>query len=110
MQSELLQILRHSLGLASDGGGNQYRNHYCAGGDDVELCRQLVSAGYMEEHRPSALTGGSILFTVTIKGKEYLAGLPKPRPLTRARKRYLEYLRSDCGLTFIEYVKRRYGK
>jgi hypothetical protein len=58
MDPKLLHILQHSLGLDHYGNGRQYRNHYVAGGDAVENCRALVAAGYMEEYRPSALSGG----------------------------------------------------
>lgn len=69
MLSELeLSILRHSIGLDDSGRGRQYRNHFCAGGDDVAVCRALVSQGLMVEGQASALTGGDPLFHVTAAG------------------------------------------
>lgn len=59
MNKELLHILQHSLGLNEYGQGNQYRNHFVAGGDDVRKCRELVALGYMRERKDNGLTGGS---------------------------------------------------
>lgn len=42
-----LEILQHSLGVNAQGRGRMYRNHFCAGPQDEEDCRQLVAAGYM---------------------------------------------------------------
>lgn len=46
-----LQILQHALGVDEFGRGKQYRNHFCAGGADEVICRELVALGYMREHR-----------------------------------------------------------
>ncbi|MBN3003378.1 hypothetical protein JW897_06460 [Chromobacterium alkanivorans] len=68
MKPELLKILQHTVGVNEYGLGEQYRNHYAAGGDDVTRCRELVSAGLMREHPASEMTGGSPWFAVTAAG------------------------------------------
>ena len=108
-----LQILQHSLGLDQYGQGNQYRNHFCAGGKDETLCRELVDAGLMEQ---VATTEVFPYFNcrVTPAGIDYVAlNSPAPPKLTRGQERYRKYLHSDCDMTFIEYcrmegLRRRY--
>lgn len=70
---EYVHILRHSLGLDSDGNGTPYRNHFCTGEGSVDFdqCRKLVEAGYMIERKGSFLSGGDSIFHVTEGGKEY---------------------------------------
>ncbi len=103
-----IQILRHSLGLDYEGRGRQYRNHYCAGGDDVQSCTELVASGHMEPmHVHPALTGGDPTFRVTDLGKaEAVKGV---KPLTRSKQRYLAYLRSNCDMSFGEWLKGGYA-
>lgn len=67
MNEKQLHIIRHALGL--NRSTVSYRNHYCAGGEDVALCRELVALGYMVERKPSELSGGSPVFQVTEAGK-----------------------------------------
>lgn len=104
MKERHLQILRHSLGLDYEGRGRQYRNHYCAGGKDVEACQELVASGHMAPLRVhTALTGGDPAFCVTELGKaEAIKGVV---PLTRGKQRYLTYLRSNCDMSFREWLK-----
>lgn len=99
--AEHLQILQHSLGVDQYGQGTPYRNHFCAGGNDVALCLDLVQAGLMRELNPSAmLTGGSRPFAVTDAGKEYVqTQSPKPPKLTRSQQRYRKWLDADTGLS-----------
>jgi hypothetical protein len=106
MDSKLLDILQHSLGVDRYGRGVQYRNHYCAGGDDVALCREMVARGYMKEHPGSALTGGSPLFTVTEDGKTFVREhSPEPPKQTAGQIRYEAYLKADSGMSFIRWLK-----
>jgi hypothetical protein len=42
-----LEVLQHALGLDEYGRGEMYRNHFCAGGADEDICRSLVELGYM---------------------------------------------------------------
>lgn len=101
-----LHILQHSLGLDRYGRGKPYRNHFCAGVDDVAICRDLVARGLMAEHRASAMTGGSPLFSVTESGRAYiLEHRIDPPKLTRLRKLYQAFLDADSGLTFREWLR-----
>lgn len=101
-----VHILQHSLGLDRYGRGKSYRNHYCAGGDDIAICRDMVARGLMAENRASELTGGSPLFTVTEAGRAYiLEHRIDPPKLTRSQKRYRAFLDADCGMTFREWLR-----
>jgi len=99
-----LEILRHSLGLDYEGRGRQYRNHYCAGGEDVQSCEALVASGHMvRRHISPELTGGDPLFMVTELGKaEAVKGV---KPLTRSKARYERWLSSNCDMSFGEWIK-----
>ena len=46
-----LEILQHALGVDQYGRGDMRRNHFCAGGDDVPDCAELVCLGYMRTFR-----------------------------------------------------------
>ncbi len=106
MDAKLLHVLQHSLGVDQYGQGRMYRNHFCAGGGDVALCRSLVELGYMIERPASELTGGSPLFHVTDAGKAaMLAESPKAPVLSRSQKRYRAFLNADTGRSFIEWLK-----
>jgi hypothetical protein len=116
MTPEQLQIIQHALGVNEYGKGAMYRNHFCAGGKDEELCRQLVAMGYMRTWQ-GADEGGRVPHypyyncSVTETGKAaMLAESPKPPKLTRSQKRYRKFLDSgagDCGYTFGEWLKRK---
>lgn len=109
MNSELLHILQHSLGLDKYGQGTQYRNHFCAGGKDVEKCRELVTFGYMQEFRPSLITGNMPGFRVTPKGIDAVAlESPSPPKPTKSKKRYQLYLRSESEQSFGDWLKNEY--
>ena len=110
MKPELLQILQHSLGLNQYGQGNQYRNHFVAGGRDAELCRELVTDGYMTEHAPRMISGGDPIFSVTAKGVDHVtfhSPLPPPqKKLTPSKKRYRRYLDiEECFGSFKDFLK-----
>ena len=49
MNAEQLGILQHALGVDRRGRGPMHRNHYCAGGTDVDACKELVALGLMEQ-------------------------------------------------------------
>jgi hypothetical protein len=109
ISKQQLSILQHSLGVDQYGAGQQYRNHYVAGGCDLVVCRELTAAGSMQEHAASAITGGSPWFSVTRKGIDEVAlssPVPPPPPkLTRSQLRYRQYLRSECCESFGEWLK-----
>ena len=107
MNRELLQILQHSLGVDQYGQGRQYRNHFCAGGDDVEKCEALCRLGFMFRQGPREISGGDPIYWVTDEGKAaMLKESPPPPKLSRSQKRYQAYLRvADCFESFGSYLK-----
>lgn len=100
-------ILRHALGLAEDGSGTPYRNHFVTDPNDTQ-CRALEAQGLMKVHAMAPeLTGGGVCFVVTAEGREAVAGqAPKPKRLTRDQRRYRDWLSADCGLAFGDWLKR----
>jgi hypothetical protein len=104
MTSEQLQILQHALGVDEYGQGSMYRNHFCAGGKDEEICRELVEMGYMTRFTRSYLPYYNC--TVTNEGKAAMRReSPKPPKLTRSQKRYRDFLNADTGFSFGEYLR-----
>lgn len=105
-----LHILQHSLGLDKYGEGRRYRNHFVtgSGSDDFPACRELVADGLMTELTGNALTGGDSVFYVTRAGIDFVANnsaaKPPEKALTRSQRRYREWLRSDCGLSFRAWI------
>lgn len=100
-----LEILQHSLGVDQYGRGPMYRNHFCAGGDDEDICRELVALGLMETFTRSFLPYYNC--TVTDAGKaSMLAESPKAPRLSRSQQRYRDYLKADSGYSFIEWLTR----
>ena len=103
-----LHVLQHALGLDDYGQGEAYRNHYVCGPghDGYELCMAHVEAGRMVRSEPREIFGGDYCFQVTEEGKAHVREKsPEPTKLTRAQKRYREWLRADCGMEFGEWLK-----
>jgi hypothetical protein len=112
-----LHILQHSLGCdqygqtahranSDDHFGRYFRNRYVS--YPTPDLAALVDAGFMRDHGAYAICGGDHCYTVTEAGlTAMLAQSPKPPKLTRAQKRYREYLDADCGMTFGEWLKCR---
>lgn len=108
MNPKHLHILQHSLGCDEFGRGDHYRNRYVVGPDcdDFNLLLELVAQGLMRDHGPQQIASGMHCFSVSEKGiKEMRAASPKPPKLTPGRKRYLEFLNADSGMSFIEWLK-----
>jgi hypothetical protein len=104
MTPRQLEILQHALGVDEYGRGNMYRNHFCAGGGDEAICRELVALGYMETFTRSYLPYYNC--TVTEAGKSAMREQsPKPPILTRGQQRYRRYLAADTGVSFREWLK-----
>jgi hypothetical protein len=105
MTPNQLSILQHSLGLDQYGQGPMFRNHFCAGGADEEVCRSLVALGYMREHETTEAYP-YYNCTVTKAGKEaVLRESPPPPKLTRSQRRYREFLHADTGRPFGEWLR-----
>lgn len=113
MDAKQLQILQHSLGVDQYGRGRMYRNHFVTGegSKDHADCLALVERGDIIRHAKVELYGGDDLFQVTQQGREtVMAESPAPPKISRSKKRYLDYLNADSGLTFFEWLLLRYGK
>ena len=105
MNPKQLEILQHSLGLDEHGQGNMYRNHFCAGGNDETVCRELIALGYMQQHRTTEVFQ-DFNCSVTEEGKQAVRReSPKPPKLTRSQKRYRAFLNADSDMTFGEWIK-----
>lgn len=107
MEKELLHILQHSLGLDEYGQGNQYRNHFVAGGDDARKCRELVAIGFMQERKDNGLTGGSPWFSVTTQGIDAVAlESPAPPKVSKSKQRYRRFLEyGDSFDSFLDFCR-----
>ena len=109
MEPRQLEILQHALGVDEYGQGDQYRNHFCATGEDETICRELVALGYMRQFHAKHLPYFNC--AVTDAGKQAMRDAsPKPPKLTRSQKRYRDYLAADLGCSFFEYLKEYAGK
>jgi len=107
LSAELLHVLQHSLGLDKYGDGNQYRNRFITPPDspDGKRCGELVAMGYMRDHRPQPIADGMHCYTVTPAGVDAVALQSPARPkLSRAKRRYQEWLRADTGHSFADWI------
>jgi len=112
MSPEQLHILQHALGVDKYGQGKPYRDYYCCGLDDAATLldlRVLVTLGYMREgHKINE--GRDQYFFVLPSGLSAMRGhSPKPPKVSRGRQRYLEFLNSECGMSFGEFLKWRHA-
>jgi hypothetical protein len=114
LDARQLEILQHALGVDKHGQGAMYRNHFCAGGSDEDVCRELVAMGLMRLWpHADPVTGETPGFphyncSVTEKGKAVMLEQSPPAPkLTRAQRRYRAFLEAGTGESFGEYLKRR---
>lgn len=109
MDSKLLHILQHSLGVDQYGQGSQYRNHFATapGGKDFELCEQLQELGLMKDVGARPVWGDMHCFVVTPKGIDAVAlESPQPPKLSRSKKRYQEYLKmAACFESFHDFLR-----
>ena len=105
--SEQVHILRHALGLDDHGRGREYRNHFVSGPgcDNFATLREMVAAGLMVEHAPRPLFGGDSCFVVTEAGKELARRNVSPEKMTRSQRRYRDWARSGCDMTFGDWLK-----
>ncbi len=108
MSPNQLHILQHSLGVDKYGQGKPYREHYCVGLDNAAMLadlRALVAQGWMREgHKINE--GRDQYFYVTQLGLSAMkAHSPTAPKVSRGEQRYRDYLRSECSMSFGEYLK-----
>jgi hypothetical protein len=102
---EQLQILQHALDVDQYGQGEMYRNHFCAGGKDEDVCRELVAMVYMRVFHPNQSPLPYYNCSVTDSGKQaMLTESPRPPKLTAGQRRYQRFLDEDSGLSFGEWL------
>lgn len=100
-----LEILQHSLGVDQYGQGRMCRNHFCAGGRDEAVCRELVALGFMKQYLTTEVFP-DFNCSVTEAGKAaMIAQSPKPPRLTRSQQRYRRFLKADTGESFGDWLK-----
>ncbi len=105
MEARQLEILQHALGLDQYGLGNPYRNHFCAGGKDEDVCRELVALGYMDL-RPTTDVFPYLNCSVTEAGKLAVREQsPKPPRLSRSQRNYRAFCQAYGGMSFREWLK-----
>jgi len=105
MDARKLDILQHSLGLDQYGRGTGYRNHFCSGGEDEFICRELVAEGLMHECPVCDIVPGYNCYVTEAGKKAIREHSPAPPKLTRSQKRYQRFLDADCGLSFKEWLQ-----
>lgn len=101
--SNQLAVLHHTLGLRPT-QRNAYRNHFVAGHGhhDTPHLEALVTAGLMVRVKsPGFLGEGDEVFSCTPAGKEYAED---HLPLPPKRTKFREYLHSETGHSFAEYL------
>lgn len=69
---EQRDVMRHALGL--DSRRPEWRNHFVTGpgSTDYPHCEALVTAGLMDRHEGSPLSGGDPVYSVTEAGRAAL--------------------------------------
>lgn len=106
---EQLDILRHALGLNDRGSTDAGRRNWFATTPDSHdglICQQLVSVGLMDDCGLVKWTPGEHVYRATEAGKLAAAKSIKPaQSMTRSQRRYAEFLATDSGLSFGEWIK-----
>ena len=119
MSPNQLHILQHSLGCDKYGIAEHrfprdeeyYRNHYVSQENDD--LTGLVELGWMTVSKGSELSGGvdCLVYRVTPAGIAAMkVESPKPPKVSKARRRYLDFLNADLSCTFGEYLKNQWYK
>lgn len=104
MNPEHLHILQHSLGLDQYAQGSMYRNRYVCDPNPDTIA--MLSMGWLKDCGPQEMMSNMHYYEVTDAGKiAMFAASQKPPKLTAAQRRYKAFLRADCGMTFIEWLK-----
>lgn len=108
MSETRLSILQHALGLDQYGQGSAYRSHYVSGPGSSEwpLLTEMANEGMLANFGSSEMYGGDYCFAVTDRGREYVRdNSPKPPKMTRSQRRYQDFLDSDSGVPFGEWIR-----
>lgn len=110
MTPEHLHILQHALGLAQNDNPPAYRRYFVTGpsSKDWDNCHALVAAGLMECRESGLLATPDRVFLVTDEGERIArAAWAAAKPtLSKAQRRYRDWLAADCGLPFGQWLAR----
>ena len=108
LSEKQIEIMRHALGVDKYGHKTGDRNYFCAGGENVITCAELVSMGLMRSFQRTWLPYYNVI--VTDAGREVLRQYEEKQPvLTSGQRRYRRFLTHDSGLRFGEWLK-YYGR
>lgn len=82
-----------------------HRNHFCAGESDEPDCRVLIDAGLMNEHQRTTWLP-YLNCSVSDAGRRAIREQSPAAPKrTRSQQRYRDFLNSDIGISFGEWLK-----
>ncbi|MDE2106005.1 MAG: hypothetical protein KGL39_52770 [Patescibacteria group bacterium] len=115
---EQLNILRHAVGVDSDGTDrypnaltlDERRNRFVTdpASEDGKNCQALVAQGWLADQGAQKMLGGMHYYTVTEDGMNVVRlHRPQPKRNSRSARRYQDFLNADCGLRFGEWLKRQ---
>ncbi|MDO8728642.1 MAG: hypothetical protein Q7K26_01975 [bacterium] len=96
-----LELLRHTLGLNRNQAPS--RNYFmtdAASSGFADLIA-LTEAGLMAKSINPEWLGGGFNFSATVEGRAYAVGM---QPAPKKKSRYEEFLDSDCGYSFAEWL------
>lgn len=102
-------VLNHMLGLTGSSRVS-YRNHFVAGEGhhDMPQLEELEHAGFVKRGvTPRFCDQGDIVFYATHAGQCHAAENLPPEPLKSARTRYDDFIDSEFGGSFSEYLSIR---
>jgi hypothetical protein len=102
-------VLNHMLGLTGSSRVS-YRNHFVAGEGhhDMPQLEELEHVGFVKRGITPKFCGqGDIVFYATQAGQIHAIENLPPEPLKSARTRYDDYIESDFGGSFHEYLSIR---
>lgn len=114
------EIVAHALGIRLDLAKRShkkkdkylpeefYRNYFCAGAghSDIPTLESLVGKGFMHKWNQfdNQYYGVTELGISEFRDTFFLEITKNFKPLTRSKKRYRDYLDTDNGLTFAEFL------
>ena len=102
-------VLNHMLGLTGSSRVS-HRNHFVAGDGhhDMPQLEELEHAGFVKRGvTPKFCDQGDIVFYATDAGQRHAVDNLPPEPLKSARTRYDDFIDSDFGGSFSEYLSIR---
>jgi len=101
MSKRQLEILQHCCGANKHGIQTGHRNHFCAGEDDEQTCRELVALGLMREHARTAVYPYYNV-SATIEGIKAMHEQSEQHAIASRQRQYIDpQLRQGIGSILI---------